>query len=545
MGFDLGAFMGGVANGMRIGTTIRDAIRENRLEEMRQRGLEEARGAREQAINGMITDRNPNTQTLDAATDATAATSATAAPAASVAPITPGDTGAVTAPVAAQPASTARALSEPAPAAAPSAQTQATSGLPPSMSTQTPSPDSGDRPSAATPADTTPRAITPQAEGLPKPAGVAPEAIAKPAAADSSKFWVNGKGFATREDAYKAADAAAPTTLDFFMKNAVPKLQEAYIAQGDPAKAEAWGKWAEQRKNQKSMQEWASMYRAAQFGDMEKAADHAFNLYKNYDDGITPLSKETVKNKAGEVTGFNVRLKNDSTGEVVSQFIDRKSLVEMGLAALSPDKMFEVSFQRQAVADKQAADARVKATHDAAVAARDVTKQKMTDDREDARDERRAKREEANIRLRAELESSNLGKKERAQVESKVEMLRESGYSDEQIATMVPALVGAGEHKKTTDPKERRALIASDLVKNDPTFARLPQAERSKRVDEMMGVIYGEEAKPAAAAPGAAPSAGAPQYVKDVKTGEIYKIENGKRIPTGKKVPVSQAPGES
>ena len=89
------------------------------------------------------------------------------------------------------------------------------------------------------------------------------------------------------------------------------------------------------------------------------------------------------------------------------------------------------------------------------------------------------------------------GKKTDAAIDAKVSALRDAGYPDEEIKKMMPAIIGAGEHKKTTDPAERRALIASDLLKNDPSFARKSKDEQNKRIDDMMGVIYGDKAEPA------------------------------------------------
>jgi hypothetical protein len=313
----------------------------------------------------------------------------------------------------------------------------------------------------------------------------------------------------------------------------VPKLQEEYIRQGDVAKAEAWSQWAQQKKNQATMKEWSSMYRAAQFGDMEKAADHAFNLYKNLDDGITPLSKETVKDKDGNVTGFNVRLKNEQTGAVTAQFIDKRALIEMGLQGLAPDKMFELTFKRQSEADKAAMEARIKRGEKAAEFKEKVVLQDRKDDRADVREIRKGQQKLSEISLTKQLEEANLGTKERAKVEAKVGMLSDAGYTDDQIKGMMPALVGAGEHKKTTDPNERRALIASDLVKNDPTFSRLPIEARNKKVDEMMGIIYGDTAAPAGkpvSAP-AQPAGGQPVYVKDKATGQIYLKQGDKLTP--------------
>jgi hypothetical protein len=531
MGFKFGAFAGGLAGGleigMRAGKNIRDVIRENKLQDLREQGMQEANAARTAAVNGMVTTEPPAPAPVEQPAQPTQTTQAAAEPAAAAASPAPSPTES---PDAASAKTAASAM-------APAAKT-----FTPRWEGDTgPGPNDAEyearakaRDQGAAVAQPTPQ--TAAAGGIP---GAQPATPEKPVKVEG-KFFVNGKGYATREEANKAAEAAVPSTMEFFMKNTVPKLQEAYVAQGDPAKAEAWGTWAANKQNQQSMVEWSKMYRAAQMGDMEKAADHAFNLYKKMDDGITPVSKETVKDKEGNVTGFNVRLKNDSTGEVTSQFIDKKGLIEMGLAGLAPDKLFEMTFKRQMEADKAAMDARIKRGERVEKVQDQLVVEEYKENRADRRATKAGQQRLSEITLTKQLESENMGAKERAQAKVKMDMLREAGYTDEQISGMVPAIIGAGEHKKTTDPAERRALIASDLVKNDPTFSRLPVAERNQKVDDMMSVIYGDQKAPGARG-GQAPGAAAPGqqdfYVRDTKTGQVF-IKRGTQF-----IPVNPAAG--
>ena len=435
-----------------------------------------------------------------------------------------------------------------APAVAPSA---AASAAPPSVPVQSAAPAQTAEPaaspaqSAAQPATT--GSITPAAAPAAAPSstqsavtttGVATKAP-EPVKIEG-KYVVNGKGYKTMAEARKAAEAAVPSTMEYFMRNGVPKIAEEYVRQGDPAKAEAWMKWSETSQNQASMREWSSMYRAAQMGDFEKAADHAFKLYQRYEDGITPLSKEVVKNKDGEVTGFNVRLRRDASGEEMTQFIDRRAMIEMGLAALSPPQMFEAMWKRQTEVDKTAAEARIKLQDRAAKREDDRALEEFKQDRLDQREKAKGQQRLSEVALKGQLDAANLGAKERAQAKAKIDMLQEAGYGEEQIKAMIPAIVGAGEHKKTTDPTERRALIFSDMTKNDPTFARRPKEEQEKIVGQAMDVIYGGE-KPAGAQPGASSSAAKPTgnaafdsaaegaMFKD-KSGNIYKKQNGQPV---------------
>jgi hypothetical protein len=348
--------------------------------------------------------------------------------------------------------------------------------------------------------------------GMPSvPAANAPSPAAgginAPTASTAPKqFMVGDMGFDTKEDAAKHAQKNAPSVMEFFIKQAVPKIQQGYLEQGDPAKAEAWGRYAEGETSRQNMDTWSKAYRSAQAGDMEGAAKHVFKLYQNFDDGVTPVSHETVKDKDGNVTGFNVKLKNDANGEVRSQFVGKGELVEMGLSALSPPAMFEQEYKRKnaaeaarlAAASAELKDSRalnrtlvtegVKAGNAATIADK-----KIAADKEKAAAAGGQRLKE--IDLQQTLRNAGLGKAKKAEIDAKVEALRGAGYEDEQINGMMPALLGTGEYKKTTDPTERRAMIATELMKNDPSFARADAAKQAEKVDQMMGTIYG--AKPA------------------------------------------------
>lgn len=361
---------------------------------------------------------------------------------------------------------------------------------------------------------------------------------------DVPTYSVNGKQFGTKEEATAEATKSAPSTLDFFMKNAVPKIQEKYLQQGDPEKANAWGEWAKQRKSQNLMLDWAGMKRESDLGNMEKASDYAFKLYKNYDDGHSPVSKEVVKNDAGEAIGFNVKLRNDSTGEETMQYIDNKKIVDLGLAGLSPDKIFELSWTKQANKEK-AVDAEAMRQRERKEKLSDtLTVEKYKGDREQNKIDAQSAAKLDEIRLTKALESSNIGKKEQAKISSQVQVLKDNGYSDDEIKDMIPAMVGASTHKKTTDPAERRAIIVSDLMKADPFFSDKPKEEQEKKVQALMSLSEGSKAKPAQqqnntpnsndeVVVSKAPMKYDPSLplVKNKKNGKMYHVIDGKYVP--------------
>lgn len=459
-----GGFAQGFNNGVSMGKTIDTVMKQKKIDDVRAQGLAEAQAARAAAVDSAIQD---NSQ-------------------------------------APQPAATMGVTGQPSPSVSPAPAAK------PQASAMAEDPMTADKPVAAKP-------IAPQDEDRPitrsrvlaEQPTITPNA--QPAPASQAKttapqaglpFVVGGKGYATREEARAAAEKAAPDVMQFMSKTLVPKMQQVYMEQGDIEKAEAWGKWAEDRESKAAMKEWAGAYRAAQIGNFEKAADHVFELYKRHDDGITPLSKETVKDNAGNVTGFNVRLKRDATGEEYSQFIDKRTLTEMGLSALSPQAMFEATFKRQQEADKAAMESAAAQAKEDRQFRRDIYKddrnfgqqkelKKIESDAALAREERQQDNALERMTIEKQLDAANTSSKIRREVGAKVDALRSAGYSEEFINGALPAILGVGDYKKATSPEEARRLAHSDRMKSDPMYSRKSAEEQKKILDQDMQLVFG------------------------------------------------------
>ena len=507
-----GGFSQGFQNGVRMGKDIKALSNERAIEEVRAKGIAEAQAAQSKAIADLVRD-NGVPQAPQAPASAPSVAPAAAGVEVEAVPIEKVE------PIEArplEPINTTPAAAAPTTPASPAAVT------PPSASAATPAPQA---PMPEAKPEVVEKPASPAAAGLPQPA--------KP----QKRFSVGDASFDTREEAEAYARKNAPSVMDFMAKTLVPKMTEAYVAQGDMEKAAAWEKWAEDRQSKVAMREWAQAWRAASTGNIEKAADHVFNLYKTFDDGVTPMSKEIVKDKQGNITGFNVRLKNDATGEERTQFIDKGALTEMGLSALSPPQMFEQAYKRKAEADKVAAEQRVKLAEEARAEDREIRKEVRGDVRKqaeevraEARDVRKGDREQENaiekLTIEGQIKSASKSDEEKAKVKSKVDLLRQAGFSDDRINDMMPAIIGIGEFKKGTSPEEARRMIVTELIK-DRNFNRKPQADKDKIIDDSMRMIYGrvppKEAADAASAaanglPPAAPAPATPAAPADKRT---------------------------
>lgn len=535
-----GGFSQGFNNGVQMGKTVNDLVKQDKIDKIRSEGIAEAQAARRAEIDASVRDSQAK------ATNA----------AENVVPQPTGQTGTRIGEIAPDTADVqTQAVPQPG-------MVQQQPLAPPANSPQNAVTAMPPQPAPVAPPTQAPAAPVAQAQPIPDAAQMqdtsavpqAPAPIAAGGMAGAPKrYTVNGKGFDDPAEARKYAESSAPTLTEFMRKTMVPKMQEAYIAQGDPEKAAAWGKWASDTEHEEHAKTWAKTYQAAQAGDIDAAAAGVIKMYKNYDDGISLVSSEKVKDKDGNVTGFNVKLKTDATGEQRSQFIDKKALTEMGLAALSPVQMFEQVYKRQQAADQLSAKAAIDAQNDARTMQREVTRQGMIEDRADKRatatDARRAAEADRQHGYKLEelttadqLKQASIGKAKRAELQSNIDLLKENGYTPEEVKGMIPGLLKAGEFKKGTSPDEARRMFVAERSK-DPVFVTKKPEEQQRQINALMEMAgYGgagaaapsakpsavtvpNPLQPAAAAPAPASSAkpkGIPVW--DAKTGQIiYK----------------------
>ena len=511
MGFNFGAFAGGlsegVASGIKMGKSIRDVIREREKEDMLKQAREEAGKAYDA--------QNAAAGGLPAASNATPATPATQAPAQAPAAVAE-DAPAQSYPVPAPPPAAAAPLASPESAAA---------SLPPSVATQTPAPTVQPTPQQIeaavkkpdAPAEPTPApSATPQAAaaaGVPAPVAATPAVPAQPVKPDPQ------------------------SRSDFIQKEMGRRAYDYFVGIGDLDTAEKWRAASESAGQRAVMRDWAKAYTAPDFDSM---LDRFGKFYTDHvNDGVDYKTHEIV-NRDGQQIGV-ITLKDKATGKEQKLELTQDKVMQMA-EANNPAALFASESKKQALmaASKQklqekAAETKLKAAETVYKEDRADAREKIKQDGQAARDERTGQRKISEITLKSQLDAANLGAKAKAEARAKIDMLKESGRTDEEVNALMPSILGVGDHKKTTDPAERRALILSDLTKNDPTFSRLSEEAKAKKVDESMRVVYGGEAAKTSSKADAKPTdsaqSQAPVIVRDKKTGQVGRLEGGKFVP--------------
>jgi hypothetical protein len=380
-----------------------------------------------------------------------------------------------------------------------------------------------------------PLSDTPQAS--PAPAGPATGGVT---IAGGKRFMVGDQGFDDLASAQAHAAKQAPDINEMMRKTLVPKMQAIYMDQGDVAKADAWGQWAKSKEGEQKMADWGKAFSQAQAGNFGAAADQLAKMHADLNDGMTYLGHEDVKDKNGNLTGFNMTYKDDATGEQKSQFVDKHALIDQGLTALSPQAMFDQTYKAQAASDTMAAKEAIDNRNDARTAARQAANAAAVTAREGVLQDKKFSQDKemeavkstnriAEDAAKKQIDVGAVGPTYKAKLDAQVAAMRQYGMSEDDIQGSIPVLVGADGTKKTTDPTERRAIITTELLK-DPRFGKKTEAQQKDQVDQLMrvgGVDVSGGVKiprrtngtppPAAPAAGATPPAGA----RVAKTGGI------------------------
>lgn len=538
---NFGGFAGGFAqgfnNGVHMAKTIRDVIKERKLQDLREQGMAEAEaqraksvqdmvkenGVAEQPTSGPVTNETPKVETPEVATTS---------------PVRQG---------------TVETQSIQAMPPGVGASSEGAAGEAEAMANaKKPAPTPMDPRAAAEKAVQPGGTYTPRWEGDPGPdkvvqptpqQGVAATGVVKK---PSGKFSVNGETYDTREQAMAAAEKAAPSAHELFMKNTVPKLAAQYVVNGEPEKAKAWTDYSESVNGKRAIKDWAAAYTAP---DFDTAAARFGKYYTEHiNDGVDYTGHKMLTREDGTQVAI-VTLKDKATGKAMEMEMTREKMLALG-GANNPQKLFEQEQAKQAAAEKMKYEAGLKAQERKAKREDEFTMEEFKAGKQRSIEEMKQDRLDRREGIKGEREIAREGAKVNSKIDAQVEALRDAGYPDEEIKRMMPSLVGAGEHKKTTDPTERRALVASDLLKNDARFGRMTKDEQNKRIDDMMGVIYGDEKKPKAedAKPKSSAISDKPMpYNKDLPvkyqkgTGKPFHFVNGQYIPIEGTVPAAGA----
>ncbi|MFV0382616.1 hypothetical protein [Paracoccus sp. (in: a-proteobacteria)] len=147
-------------------------------------------------------------------------------------------------------------------------------------------------------------------------------------------------------------EKAATGFWESWRENGVPIIQKALIRQGRFEDAKRLSEFANDAAAQEGMRNWSRGLFSAMNGDLDAAADAMIDAYNSngyFDDGYEIVRDQSalIRDKAGEVTGIRLAMRNQQTGEVNTQEASLPDWITRGLWLTSPQKAMEVHLQRQ------------------------------------------------------------------------------------------------------------------------------------------------------------------------------------------------------
>jgi hypothetical protein len=220
-----------------------------------------------------------------------------------------------------------------------------------------------------------------------------------------------GHSYADAEAQKKGAEKNAPSIDELYMRDVVPKVKEAYIAQGNMAAADKWDEWTQDKNTRTALGHLGKATIAGRMGDFDAYAENMIKTYNTpgyYDDGIHAEGFDLIKDKDGNTTGVNLKLKNKDNGQQFTQAINgTDDMLNMGIAALDPRKGFEVGMARQATRDASAAKIAEKVADNNFGMLRDTNKVAVKAAADAELENQKAGNTESNTRLTKQLEGEN------------------------------------------------------------------------------------------------------------------------------------------
>lgn len=320
---------------------------------------------------------------------------------------------------------------------------------------------------------------------------------------------------ATRQNSMKIAQGQIGSERDAIDKAISSRMRNFYMDRGDVAMADKWEQYAETREGKRQMKAFGEALRAYNLGNTEGFVKSIMPVLEDaYGDGFKMQKYAPVKDKDGNVTGYNFEIRNTRTGEVTQNNIGTDQLYQVGMSLGTPEQ----AFQRWMKDQQEGRSARQKA-------AIEIGKQQAQTARELALER---ERQGGRVQLEGMKQNQAMALKEfesmlPGPLGKKLQDARANGASEEQVKQMLQSEV-EGNFKKTTDPTERKAIIMSNLSQKYVDFAgnptKTPQ-EIGAMADEYIKQIYGDKQPQSVVRQ---PAATAPRLARDKVTGEIVQI---------------------
>ena len=148
-------------------------------------------------------------------------------------------------------------------------------------------------------------------------------------------------------------EKAGRTLMESYIATGAPNVTRELIRQGRLDDAKKFDAWVKDSRAADGMAAWGRGIFAALQGDADSAAESfmdAYNASGYFDDGMDVVKDKStlIKNDAGDVVGVTLTMRNQATGEEITQTDSIDGFIQKAAWITSPEKAFEASQARLA-----------------------------------------------------------------------------------------------------------------------------------------------------------------------------------------------------
>lgn len=289
-----------------------------------------------------------------------------------------------------------------------------------------------------------------------------------------------------------------PDAADFlphYLERIAPRVQAEYIRQGRIADAKAFQDLMDSQDGKVYTRNWTNAVRKIEMGDLDGAVPDLAKLYTSYPDG---RRAQATKLEGGK---YQIDMIDEATGKTVNSFaLESGDLVRKAAMALRPEKLAEFLATQEG-----------KRTAEAASLNKSIELERLRQDgqeiRDDRRDERLATRLEADAARRAAGGGSLTPVQQRSNAEIDAAREAVAGLSPQEIARRTAKATNTGRENPDYDPGlARQAALANRRKVGDdevfdgrqpkpaaPAFDRADIAKRFRSEKAMLNYTLGKE----------------------------------------------------
>jgi len=282
---------------------------------------------------------------------------------------------------------------------------------------------------------------------------------------------------------------------DYMYSTALPKIIDTAIANGDIKQAEMLRKWGDDAGERKRTNLFGSalndFYAGQATGDYKPFADKAMKLMNDGGYGVKANGYDFVKDNDGNTTGITFNLQ-DGDRKYSHTFNSMQDMGQFLAGQADPRSRVKLFMSQAGAADK--------------------FKQKMAEEQGKAqiglsRDMAMEDHRQENRLQLAEAKSKETGSKVQKDFEFMQGLLKQNGFSDDEIRAYIPAMLKIGEYRKGRSPEEYAQQIVLEMQK-DPLMRSKPIEELKARATQIVQLAQGvaQAAQRPAAQPGIAGS---------------------------------------